>query len=719
MCLVALPVTAAGGLDRWTTGSEGGGAPGSAVLTGATGYLGFRSGALYRTRDAGATWARVGSFGSRFVDSIDTDTHAGQPTYVATDNGVFRSFDGGATWAEIAGTGQPGQFWYRVAVDHGRAGTVFFVGATSGQVFRSVSSGSGYWTDVSAGLPPGGLTGMVVDPSTHVAWGWSYGGGVYTLADGDTTWGAANNGLPSTDAIGLAVDSGAGRVIVATTSGAAWLANTGGASWAALNGGLSNTYFTSLTSDVAGNVFGVTINNTIWSLPSGATTWTQVAGGLPIPYSPIMVGDETVAGHALALSPNGPFAPNHGQGPLWRTTDDGASWSRARGIQAVDVSDLAVSRKVPGLVLAATDGDVVQRSTDGGVTWSSGRTGLPSGQVRAIAFDSKTATTAFAVTNGSGTFRSTDGGRSWALLAGGAPSNAGVLQSDPSRPGTVYAGDNSSVWRSQDSGSTWSPLPSILSPLSILAIVPDPRAPGAIFATGYYGIYHLANGGGSWTPSMGGLDPNQGVRDIAFDPRATTHVLAATWAGGVYRSTDGGQNWKPATNGIPDSFTYDVVYDPLVAHRAYASTLYSGVYRTNDDGKTWAPLTGGVALPAVDELRFDADGHTLYGSTHNMGVVARSNGQRPAGKAKLRGKARVGSSLTLSITAAGFPVPKIKISWQRCSASGASCKAIHGAKRSKYKLTAADRGHRLRAVVTLTNALGKTTVRTKPTAVVG
>jgi photosystem II stability/assembly factor-like uncharacterized protein len=432
-----------------------------------------------------------------------------------------------------------------------------------------------------------------------------------------------------------------------------------------------------------------------------------------------VVGDATVAGHVLALSPSGIFAPNAGQGPLWRTTDSGLSWTRGRGINAAHVSDIAASPKVPGLVLAATDADAMQRSTDGGMTWSSARTGLPSAQVFAVAFDTKTPSIAFATTNADGTFRSTDSGKTWTKLGGGAPNLATLLQSDRLKPGRVYAGYSSQMYISKDSGGTWNPLPTagLGSFFYVRSIIPDPAAPGAIYATGDYGIYHLADGASSWTPSMNGLGDTTGIADIAVDPTSKQRWLAATEGGGVYRSTDGGHTWHPATNGIPESFLNDVVFDPLVPNRAYVSAE-GGVYRTNDGGATWAPLTGGLAVPSVFKLLFDADAHTLYGSTHNIGVIERTRGVAPGGKAKVHGKAKVGSNLSLTITTTGFPVPKVSISWQRCSASGSSCKSIHGAKGKKYKPKSGDRGHRLRAVVTLSNAVGKTSIRTKLTGAV-
>ena len=54
------------------------------------------------------------------------------------------------------------------------------------------------------------------------------------------------------------------------------------------------------------------------------------------------------------------------------------------------------------------------------------------------------------------------------------------------------------------------------------------------------------------------------------------------------------------------------------------------------------------------------------------------------------------------------------VSWQRCTASGTKCKAIKNAKSARYKLSAADLGHRIRVSVTASSALGSATAISKP-----
>src|SRR5262245_52895731 len=56
--------------------------------------------------------------------------------------------------------------------------------------------------------------------------------------------------------------------------------------------------------------------------------------------------------------------------------------------------------------------------------------------------------------------------------------------------------------------------------------------------------------------------------------------------------------------------------------------------------------------------------------------------------------------------------------WQRCSAKGASCSDIGGAKDRDYRLTSADVGRTVRVVVKASNSSGSSTAASSPSAVV-
>jgi hypothetical protein len=66
----------------------------------------------------------------------------------------------------------------------------------------------------------------------------------------------------------------------------------------------------------------------------------------------------------------------------------------------------------------------------------------------------------------------------------------------------------------------------------------------------------------------------------------------------------------------------------------------------------------------------------------------------------------------------GFSPTSFTYAWQRCTASGTSCSDIAGATSATYLLSAADVGHRVRAVVTAASPFGSTNASSAASGVI-
>ncbi len=84
----------------------------------------------------------------------------------------------------------------------------------------------------------------------------------------------------------------------------------------------------------------------------------------------------------------------------------------------------------------------------------------------------------------------------------------------------------------------------------------------------------------------------------------------------------------------------------------------------------------------------------------------------------ISGAARDGSTLTGSNGGWNHNPRSFSYGWQRCDSDGGSCQAIAGANSRHYTITTTDVGHRLRVVVTATNADGSGDATSRPTSVV-
>jgi len=198
----------------------------------------------------------------------------------------------------------------------------------------------------------------------------------------------------------------------------------------------------------------------------------------------------------------------------------------------------------------------------------------------------------------------------------------------PGQPNVFYVGAvNGGVWKTDDSGRTWTPIFDDQPSQAVGAIAAAPSDPNIIYVSSGEGlarpdlaigdgIYKSSDAGKTWTHL--GLRNSQGIPALAVDPRDPNRVFAAALGHpyganeerGIYLSTDGGQNWqKVLSKGENvggsdveiDASNPDVVYAALWELRLgpwedgnqYNGTG-GGLFKSTDGGKTWRPLTDGL-----------------------------------------------------------------------------------------------------------------------------
>jgi photosystem II stability/assembly factor-like uncharacterized protein len=72
---------------------------------------------------------------------------------------------------------------------------------------------------------------------------------------------------------------------------------------------------------------------------------------------------------------------------------------------------------------------------------------------------------------------------------------------DPVEPKTLYIGGPSGVWKSPDSGQTWTAINSGLGSLNIRTLAMSPRDSRILFVgTNGSGLYRSTDAGATWTP---------------------------------------------------------------------------------------------------------------------------------------------------------------------------------------------------------------------------
>jgi photosystem II stability/assembly factor-like uncharacterized protein len=245
-----------------------------------------------------------------------------------------------------------------------------------------------------------------------------------------------------------------------------------------------------------------------------------------------------------------------------------------------------------------------------------------------------------------------------------------AIAADPNDAKTLYIGTAAGgVWKTGDSGQTWTPLTDNQPSLSIGALTVDPTNANIVYAgTGeannspdsYYGIGLLksSNKGASWTllgASVFG-NPAQGYNSfskIVVNPFNNQEILAAT-SKGVYRSTDGGTNWTSRLSGVAT----DLVIDSNTSPATFYATLgkadgatANGIYKSTDGGLTFG-LIGSGQYPAGTSAGRIALDHSLSSPQRLYAVIA-SPGSSFSTSLGVWTTTNGGSSWTQVTTAAG------------------------------------------------------------------
>jgi photosystem II stability/assembly factor-like uncharacterized protein len=159
-----------------------------------------------------------------------------------------------------------------------------------------------------------------------------------------------------------------------------------------------------------------------------------------------------------------------------------------------------------------------------------------------------------------------------------------ALAIDPTTPTTLYAGAGSRVYKSTDSGGTWT---SVACGATSSTLAVDPTDSNLVYLGGGMGITRSSNAGQHWTHS----GPTVLVKAIAADPTTpgTVYVGSVAGAPAVSKSTDSGATWFSVEAGLTNTGVEALGIDPTNHGVLYAGTA-RGIFKTADEGATWRPI---------------------------------------------------------------------------------------------------------------------------------
>jgi photosystem II stability/assembly factor-like uncharacterized protein len=238
-----------------------------------------------------------------------------------------------------------------------------------------------------------------------------------------------------------------------------------------------------------------------------------------------------------------------------------------------------------------------------------------------------------------------DSGDSWVESNAGLNEDGSidVLAIDPKTTSTLYAGTPGGVYKSTDSGTSWS-LSSITSPVLISGIAIHPFSPSKVYASTFGdGVYRSVNGGGQWYPINKGLPGKLDYfsYSIVMDPITPDNLYVGTTitgackdsdcgiGSGVFKTSDGGDEWVSCNAGLPaDAHVRALTIDPITPSTLYVEIYEKGLYKSNDNGDHWFPINNGLPISLYPVINITIDSSSpdiLYSATYN-GIYRSTDG---------------------------------------------------------------------------------------------
>lgn len=341
---------------------------------------------------------------------------------------------------------------------------------------------------------------------------------------------------------------------------------------------------------------------------------------------------------------------SHGDG-VYKSMDAGKTWNHIGLPNSRHIAEIKIHPTNPDLVYIAVQGAAygasndrgLYKSSDGGKSWTKILYIDHTTGVSDLSMDIHNPRILYASTwdhrrypwqvrsggPGSAFYKSIDGGDTWNQLKGGLPEKVGKTAIDvsPANPSVVYvnveaAGEKGGVYRSNDSGKTWTQTTkdrvTVARAWYYIEIFADPNNEDVVYVLNAPMLKSID--GGRTFKSI--RNPHGDQHHMWINPNNSSNILLAN-DGGACVTFNGGKTWSSQQNQATAQF-YRVITDNQFPYFVYGgqqdNSTVAIASQTNGRGigqKDWFPVAGGESA----FLAFDAnDPNTIFGGSYQGNI---------------------------------------------------------------------------------------------------
>ncbi len=529
-------------------------------------------GITYRTTDGGEHWGEVWEeFRQSSIDAMAVSPSHPHIIYAVKNGfGIFKSDNRGEDWDFLHQSGV--DYTYTIAI-HPQDPDIVFSGYNPkpfqdwAMVRRSLDGGES-WETVLEVPHSKGITSVAIDPNNpNTVYAGSIGeegGSVFKSTDGGTNWSMLNQGFTMCTVWGqpqlIARPDDPDTAYCGTWLGGTWKTTDDGARWTLLEGAPVSATALSMNPDDYNTVYlADRASPTIWRTSDGGETWEEIANfrrdGAFLVNRVLSDGDTLYAAT---------FGPGIHGGKLYKSSDGGEGWTDITGTLPRSVLDVALDPTNPDIIYVTTHVFGAYRSADGGETWEE-MTGFPNIGGYDIEVDPVNPEVLYACGLGGCTVPD------WCMV-----------------PHGYTFSDDSGVYKSTDSGSTWSQV--LATGNECRAVRIHPQDHEMIFATAMDdGLQVSTDGGESWASYNLGLVTTVLTSCAVAGESIYAGSQACGVASGDLNTATGAVSWRPERSGgpVPPVYSLDIRVDPENPQRIFVGSNPGGLYRSDDGGATF------------------------------------------------------------------------------------------------------------------------------------